>query len=366
VSRLERLSALLSSLDLGACVEADGRTFAGPAEALKRLAALEELAKALRGTDLAGLYARRIAHDGVHVDDIYHSGRYYAYFEFELKGMTPEEKRAGLSSALAPLVERFGADEVLGRFPERIKGRQVTEDLSIRPENEDFPSYYSAMRTSYAEKMAAEELPKAIVGRVREEADAILDKYSWTSLFVPASGSIPAAGKGSELVDLCGNAYLIPTDKKRILESLSAVWEDMVSGGVDKRYDVAIAHDGEYPKDDNNPFGRYYAYVRASLRGTGSEERRKMLVDSLPQPAVKEFGAERIASAFPEAIEGDPVTKPLTLRPEADDFPSYYSKQKVEAGLSRARKQILINVEAGLISLADEALGGSRKLIILE
>ena len=90
MDKLERIAEALRSLDLGAGVAVEGRTFVGPADAISRLRDLEGIASGLASRDLFALYDRRIAHDGVFEADINESGRYYAYLLYELKGATPE------------------------------------------------------------------------------------------------------------------------------------------------------------------------------------------------------------------------------------------------------------------------------------
>jgi hypothetical protein len=356
------MSEVVKGLDLGQGVMIDGRLFICPEEVRERLGKLEALAQAIKATDVLSLYRRSIAHDGVYDEDIYHSGRYYAYFVFELLGSSPEEQEKLLTESLSAMVEQFGKEEVLKSFPILIKGRPVTENLTIRPENEDYPSYYSKTRQAYAEKMAAEEVPKAALAYAKEEEEKILNAYAWEVFY-----AVEGAGKGAgELVELCGDLYLVPKEKLNAVAPYRAIWEALASGDVERYYQIEVVNDGEYPADENNPFGRYYAYMKASLKGAGTEERERLLAQSLGAERLKEIGEERLLDYFPETVEGDAVTKPLTLRPENDDFPSYYIQSKLESGRERARKQILLNASAAILSRLAEKAGSTRKVVVLE
>jgi plasmid stability protein len=358
VDKLERIAEALRSLDLGEGVAVEGRTFVGPADAISRLRDLEGIASGLASRDLFALYERRIAHDGVFEADINESGRYYAYLLYELKGATPEEKEARLAAALEDLVSQYGKDAVLGRIPERIAGRQVTESLVLRPESEDYPAYYSKMRMPYAEKMALEELPKAVLAGIRADQERLLDSFGWTTLRVQETGE--------ELVDICGDAYLLTKKGRSAVEPYRAIWAALVGQGPEAFYDYEVRIDGIYEPDIDEELGRYYAYVRASLKGQAPEEKRKILVAALPAEAVKAIGAEAAAAIFKERIDGDQVTASLTIRPEADDFPSYFNAKKIDAGNARLGKQIAINVQAEVIQAAERVLGGVQKYVILE
>jgi hypothetical protein len=358
VEKLERIAEALRSLDLGGGVAVEGRTFVGPADALARLRDLEGIASGLASRDLFALYDRRVAHDGVFEEDINQSGRYYAYLLYELKGGTPEEKEAKLAAALEDLVSQYGKDAVLDRIPERIAGRQVTESLTLRPESDDYPAYYSKARMAYAEKMALDELPKAVLAGIRADQERLLDSFGWTTLRVQESGS--------ELADICGDAYLLTAAGAAAVEPYRAVWAALVDQGPEAFYDFEVRTDGEYPADIDGELGRYYAYVRASLKGQAPEDRRKALLAALPAKAAKAIGEEAAAALFKERIDGDQVTASLTIRPDAEEFPSYFNAKRIEAGKARLAKQILINVQAEVIQAAEGVLGGVGKYIILE
>jgi hypothetical protein len=358
VEKLERIAEALRSLDLGGGVAVEGRTFVGPEDAIARLRDLEGIASGLASRDLFALYERRVAHDGVFEEDINQSGRYYAYLLYELKGITPEEKESRLAAALEDLVSQYGKDAVLGRIPDKIAGRQVTESLTLRPESEDFPAYYSKARMAYAEKMALDELPKAVLAGIRADQERLLDSFGWTTLRVQEGGS--------ELADICGDAYLLTAAGLAAVDPFRAIWSALVDQGAEAFYDFEVRIDGEYPADVDGELGRYYAYVRASLKGQSPEDRRQALVAALPAKAVKAIGPEAAARLFKERIDGDQVTASLTIRPEADEFPSYFNAKRIDAGKARLRKQILINVQAEVIAAAEAALGGVGKYIILE
>lgn len=358
MEKLERIAEALRSLDLGAGVEVEGRTFVGPADAISRLRDLEGIASGLASRDLFALYDRRIAHDGVFDEDINESGRYYAYLLYELKGATPEEKEAGLSAALEDLVSQYGKDAVLSRIPDRIAGRQVTESLVLRPESEDYPAYYSKPRMSYAEKMALDELPKAVLAGFRADQERLLDSFGWTTLRVQEGGG--------ELVDICGDAYLLTTKGLAAVDPYRAVWAAFADKGCEAFYDLEVRTDGEYPPDMDEVLGRYYAYVRASLKGQATEDRRSRLVAALPAAAIKAIGPEAACALFKERVDGDQVTASLTIRPDADEFPSYFNAKRIEAGNARLQKQIAINVQAEVLAAAERALGGVHKYVILE
>jgi acyl-CoA-binding protein len=358
VDRIERIAAALRSLDLGAGVTIEGRTFVGPADALARLGELEGIAAGLASRDLFALYDKRVGHDGLFDEDIHGSGRYYAYLLYELKGITPEDREAALVAALEELVAKYGKDSVLKYVPARIAGRQVTESLTVRPEPDDYPSYYSKARMAYAEKMAAEELPKAVLAGIRAEQERLLDSFGWTTVRVLESSGEP--------VDVCGDVYVLSPSGKEAVEPYRSIWSALVSGGPESFYDVEIALDGEYPADKENSFGRYYAYVKASLKGLSQEERRARLLASLPQAAVEAIGPDAAWALFRETMDGDQVTASLTIRPEADEYPSYFNAKKAESGRERSKKQILINTQAEVIAAVERLLGGAKKYIILD
>jgi hypothetical protein len=358
VDKLERIAGALRSLDLGTGVTVEGRTFVGPSEALARLRDLEGLASGLASRDLFALYDRKIAHDGVFSEDINESGRYYAYLQFELKGLTPEEKEANLVAALEDLVSQYGKDAVLERIPKSVSGRQVTEGLTIRPEPEDYPAYYSKARMFYAEKMAVEELPKAVLSGIRADQERLLDSFGWTTLRVQ--------DKEGELAEICGDIYLLSADGLAAIDPYRSIWTAFLSQGGEAFYDFEVRTDGEYPPDVDGALGRYYAYVRASLKGQASEERRTRLLAVLPDKAVEAIGAEVAAALFKESIDGDQVTASLTIRPETEEFPSYFNAKRIESGKERLRKQIAINVQAEILAAVERSLGGIQKYVILD
>jgi len=357
VDRIERIANALRSLDLGAGVAIEGRTYIGPSEAMARLGELEGIAAALSSRDLFGLYDKVIAHDGLFDEDINASGRYYAYLAFELKGTTPEEKENLLASALGELVEKYGKDAVLKYIPSRVAGRQITESLTIRPEPDEFPAYYSKTRTVYAERMAQEELPKAVLAGLRSEQERALDAYAWTTVRVQD----PAG----ECLDVCGDVYVLSKAGAEAVAPYREIWAALMAEGPERFYDIDIATDGEYPVDPDNPSGRYYAYVKARLKGQAPEDRKPNLLALLPEKSVAALGPAA-AELFRETIDGDLVTASLTIKPEADEFPSYFNAKKVEKGRERIQKQILFNVQAEIIAQVERALGEVRKYIILE
>jgi hypothetical protein len=358
VERIERIASALRSLDLGAGVTVEGRTFVGPEDALSRLRDLEGIIAGLCSRDLFELYDRGVAHDGVFDADDRGSGRYYAYLLFELKGATPEEKEAALASALDDLVSQYGKDAVLGRIPARIAGRQVTEALTVRPEPDDFPSYYSKARTAYAQKMAQDELPKAVVAGFRADQERILDSYDWTTVRIE-----DAAG---EVVDICGDAYALSEAGLESAAPYREIWERFVEAGCEGLYDIEVRTDGEYPPDSEGTIGRYYAYVRATLKGQARDDRRSRLAAALPERAVKALGAEAACALFRETVDGDQVTSSLTLRPDPDEYQSYISAKRLEAGKERLRRQVAINVQAEVLASVERALGETKKYVILE
>ena len=358
MERIERIAEALRSLDLGAGVATEGRTFVGPEDAVARLRDLEGIASGLASRDLFALYDRSIAHDGVFDEDINNSGRYYAYLLYELKGATPEERESILAAALEDLVAQYGKDAVLSRIPARIAGRQVTESLVLRPESDDYPAYYSKARMSYAEKMTLEELPKAVLAGIRADQERLLDSFGWTTVRVQ--------DKSGEVVEICGNAYLLSAKGLALVDPYRTIWKALLEAGGEGFYDFEVRTDGEYPLDIDNELGRYYAYVRASLKGQASDDRRSRLLASLPEMAVKALGAEASAGLFKEYIDGDQVTASLTIKPDVEEFPSYFNAKRIESGKERLRKQILINVQASVIGAVEQTLGGVEKYIILD
>jgi hypothetical protein len=358
VDKLERIAEALRSLDLDAGVTVEGRTFVGNADALARLADLEGIAAGLSSRDLFALYDRTIAHDGIFEEDINQSGRYYAYMRFELKGTTPEEKEANLAAALEDLVAQYGKDAVLSKIPPLINGRQVTEAITLRPENDDYPAYYSKARMSYAEKMAQDELPKAVLAGIRAEQERLLDSFGWTTLRVQ--------DRKGELVDICGDAYLLSAEGLAAVDPYCAIWSVFVADGPEAFYDFEVRTDGEYPPDIDEALGRYYAYVRAKLKGQAPDEKKTRLISALPATAVKAIGEESASAIFKETIDGDQVTASLTIQPEAEEFPSYFNQKRIDKGNERLRKQIAINVQAEVIGAVERILGGVEKYVILD
>jgi hypothetical protein len=81
---------------------------------------------------------------------------------------------------------------------------------------------------------------------------------------------------------------------------------------------------------------------------------------------VTALGAGAAAALFRESIDGDQVTASLTIRPEPDEYPSYFNAKKVASGTERLKKQIMINVQAEIIGAVEGALGGIEKFIILD
>lgn len=359
MSRLEGIAGLIKEVDLSKSVSVEHRSFVGPEKSLEAIRELELIISELGRVDIISLYERSVAFDGVHEEDIYHSGRYYAYLRFELRGQTPEDKAAGLVAAYPDFSAKFGKERLLSYFPNVIKGRQVTENLVIRPDNDDYPSYFSKTRSAYAERMAIVEVPKAVLDRVRSEEDGILDRHDWTTVHMVGEA------QGGELAELCGNVYILPKDAAERIKPWQALWKELTSQGADRYYDVAICLDGAYPADDNNPAGRYYAFVQASLKGNAKEERRSLLQAALANGVGKAIPMEKALDLFPEVLDGDPITKPLTIRPDNDEYPSYYNQRKLGQAMERVRNQVFINLEARIIEAAEEGLGSIRKIIIL-
>jgi hypothetical protein len=358
VERIERIAEALRSLDLGSGVAVEGRTFVGPPDAIARLRDLEGIASGLASRDLFSLYDRSVAHDGTFDEDSRGSGRYYAYLSYELKGSTPEEREAALAGALGDLISQYGKDAVVSRIPVRIAGRQVTESLTLRPESEDYPSYYSKSRMTYAEKMAQDELPKAVLAGFRADQERLLDSFGWTTVRVQ--------DKAGELVDVCGDAYMVSPALMAAVLPYKEIWAFLVAEGPERLYDLEVRTDGEYPVDTDEALGRYYAYVRASLKGQASDDRRERLAAALPAGAVEALGKEAAIALFKETVDGDQVTASLTIRPDAEEFASYFNAKRIESGNERLRRQILINVQAEIIGAVERALGGAEKFIILD
>ena len=253
----------------------------GPAEALARLRDLESIASGLAGRDLFALYERSVAHDGVFEEDIAGSGRYYAYLLYELKGTTPEDREAKLAAALEDLVSEYGKDAIVSRIPARIAGRQVTESLTFVPS------------------------PTTTPPTIPRRAWPMPRKWPWTSCPRPSSrasgptrsaSSTPSAGRP------CG--YAIGTASLRTSAATPtssprrpSPWSNPTarSGRPRSRWRRRVLRfrmrtDGEYPADVDNELGRYYAYVRAALKGQASGERRDRLLAALPDAAVRRSG----------------------------------------------------------------------------
>jgi len=358
VERIERIAEALRSLDLDAGVAVEGRTFVGPPDAIARLRDLEGIAAGLSSRDLFALYDKSFGNDGVFDEDMHASGRYYAYLRYELKGATPEDREASLVAALEDLITQYGKDAVISRIPARIDGRQISEAITLRPDPDDFPAYYSKSRMAYAEKMILDELPKAVLAGIRADQERLLDSFGWTTLRVQ--------DKAGTVVDICGDAYLLSEQGLAHAEPYRAIWAALVDGGCEKLYDFEVRTDGEYAADIDEALGRYYAYVCATLKGQAPEERRERLLAALPPKAVESLGADVVVALFKASVAGDQVTASLTIRPETEEFASYINAKKVESGKVRLRKQILINVEAELIGAVEGALGGIQKYIILD
>lgn len=358
MDRLPRIAEALRSVDLASGVTVEGRTFVGSADAMARLRDLEGIASGLESRDLFELYDRSIAHDGVFDEDINQSGRYYAYLRWELKGATPEDREAKLEAALGDLIAQYGKDAVISRIPPVIKGRQVTEAMVLRPEADDFPAYYSKARMAYAEKMAVAELPKAVLAGIRADEESVLDAFGWTTVRIQD----PAG----ELVEICGDAYMLSAKALAATGPYKAIWEALVAEGPEAFYDFTVRTDGEYPEDIDRALGRYYAYLRAELKGQAPEEKRARLTAALPAQAVKEIGEEAAAALFKAAVDGDQVTASLTIRPEADEFPSYFNEKRIEKGKERLGRQIAINMQAEVLGAVERQLGGTKKYIILD
>lgn len=357
MDRFERIAEALKTYKIEDSVEIDGRKFVGPDDAMARLRELEEIARALQSIDPLALYDRTYAFDGIFREDIHGSGRFYAYLKFELKGVTPEEKDATITQALSGLAERFGKDSLVALVPRVIDGRQVTENLTVRPEIDEFPSYFSKTRTAYAEKMAADELPKGILAPIKSLEEKILDEYSWTTVFVSDAGGV--------CVDICGNTYVLSQAETEDVSAYGELWTWVVGDGFHSLYDIEIAIDGEYPQDEQNETGRYFAYVKAVLKGLNSEERRAGLAAAVPGSVMQKLGGETVFSILPETMSGDLVTPALTIRPEADDYPSYFKSAKIESGKERIRKQVLFNLQAEILANVNGRLQDLKKVVIL-
>lgn len=357
MSQLGRYAELLKKINLEKGIGVGERTFVGPEEVMKEIGVLEDLYRSLKEVDILQLYKESIAHDGLHEEDINRSGRYYAYLLFELKGQSSEEKKEILAKSLTQQVENLGKNNILKYFPGFIKGRQVTEDLHIRPENEDYPSNYSRVRIEYARKMAKDEVPNSVLDKIRDDQDKILDQYDWYTIYVTNS-------KGT-LLEICGNVYLVSSEEGEEIKSYAGVWNTLMEKGVDTFYNFTIATDGDYPEDAHTTIGRYYAYTKFELQGLSEEGRGLFLTDALPERAVKKLGIKELTEIFPAKLNGDPVTQPLTIRPEEDEYPSHFNKRKIERGKKNGYKQILYNIQAEIISRVDEKLREIKKIIIL-
>lgn len=356
----EKVVEIFKSVDLSKAVLADGRWYVGPDDVLKQISLLENLCTRLKSKDLLSLYNKREAYDGKHDDDISHSGRYFAYFLYELKGMTPEEKKANLEELLSDIISEFGYDTMIKYIPDIQKGRQITESLSLRPENEDYPSYFSKTRLSYAEKMSVEEIPKAIIAGIRKDQETILNDFDWTVVYTEES--LPE--KISGLTEFCGTIFAVSEKAKKDLEPFSDLWRITLDAGVDNMYTVSISHDGQYPIDEYNPFGRYYAYSRAELKGLNTQERYSNLEKLFPDKLFTSLGSS-CNTFFPEVVNGMPVTQPLSIRPDNDEYHSYYNRKKVEEGKLRVQKQVLYQLQASIFEAVEGKIGKLRKLIVL-
>lgn len=356
----EKIVELLKSVDLKKAVLIENRYFVGPEEALTKAAKLEELALEMKELDLFTLYNKTIAFDGLHDEDINNFGRFFAYLRFELKGITPDEKRAALEENAKTLVEHFGYDVIKQYIPDVIKGRQVTDNLTIRPENEDYPSYYSKMRMQYAEKMALEELPKHIIIGIRNDQEVLVNKYDWDVVYTTE----PLPEKIGNAIEACNTVYIVGSDAEKQISLFAELWNLTLKNGIENFYDIKINHDGAYPEDEFNPFGRFFAYVKAELKGLTHEERYATLAKNFPDKLLTGIG-ESLEGFFPEYINGIPVTQVLTLRPDNDDYPSYYIKKKIEEGNLRVLKQILYDLQAAIGARIEAKAGPIRKLIIL-
>jgi hypothetical protein len=211
---------------------------------------------------------------------------------------------------------------------------------------------------AYAEKMAVEELPKAVLAGIRADQERILDSFGWTSLRVQ--------DKEGELVEVCGDAYKLSADALAAIEPYRTIWSAFVGAGPEAFYDFEIRTDGEYAADIDQAIGRYYAYVRAVLKGQSAEEKRAGLTAALPEAAVSAIGEEAALALFKGEIDGDQVTASLTIKPEVDEYPSYFNQKKIEKGNERLRKQIAINVQAEIIGAVERILGGVEKYVILD
>jgi hypothetical protein len=211
---------------------------------------------------------------------------------------------------------------------------------------------------SYAEKMSVDELPKAVIAGFRTDQERLLDSFGWTAVRVQ--------DKDGEVADICGDAYLLSEKGLAIAEPYRAIWAALVEEGSERFYDFEVRTDGEYPADIDEALGRYYAYVRAALKGQASDDRRALLMAALPAKAVKALGPEAAAALFKEYLDGDQVTASLTIRPESEEYPSYFNAKRIESGKERLKKQIMINVQAEVIGAVEKALGGVEKYIILE
>ncbi len=354
---LNKYQELLKGINLAKGITIGNRTFVGPKEVMEQVGKLEELYRQFKSLDILQLYNESVAHNGEHDEDIYHSGRYFAYLVFELKGQSREEKKEILVKALSDIVEKHGEETTLKYFPDIIKGRQVTENLSIRPEDDDYPSNYSKSRTEYAKNMSKEEIPETILEKIKEEQDVILDKYDWYTLFVESTDG--------KLIKICDNFYLTSDNKIKNIENFASIWNFILKEGIDTLYNFNVATDGEYPQDKHNPLGRYFAYVNFELKGQSHAGKLEFLKETLPEKVLKNIDFDIISSIFPMQYKGDLVTQSLTLRPENDEFPSHFNEKKVKRGEKKGFNQILFNIQAEILKLVEERLGEINKIIIL-
>ena len=208
-----------------------------------RLRDLEGMAAGLASRDLFALYDRSVAHDGV-----FERGHNGVGALLRLPPLRAQGRHArGEGGERSRLPSRTSCPSTArtpcsSRIPPRIVGRQVTEALDARPESEDFPAYYSKARMAYAEKMAIEELPKAVLAGIRAEQERLLDSFGWTTLRVE--------DRAGEVVDMCGDALSPLRGGPGQGRSLSArSGQPSPSGGPSAFYDFDVRTDGEYPPD---------------------------------------------------------------------------------------------------------------------
>jgi hypothetical protein len=348
---------LLKGINLNKGMNIGSRTFIGPKEVMEQAGKLEDLYNSIKKINIFRLYNESISHDGLHDEDIYQSGRYYAYLVFELKGQSQEEKTKILKDELKGIIEKHGEESVLKYFPTKIKGRQVTQNLSIRPEDDDYPSNYSKTQTEYAKKMAKEEIPGTVLEKIKDEQDALLNQYEWYTLFVE--------NETGKLINICNNVYLVSESKLKDLRNYEELWECILEKNINEFYDFNIATDGEFPQDAHNSAGRFYAYANFELKGQSKPGKKEFLKNILPEKMVKNINLDILSSIFPMNYKGDLVTEPLTLRPEEDEYPSHFNERKIERGKKKGYNQILYNIQAEIIRLVEGKLKGLKKIIIL-